>query len=334
MQHSGRSGVKHLSPIIASAAVITTIAALPALLQKDESPPPPPKIVLSDYLPVADDEGVAYEATVIPGTDEIVSSVGVSDENLIATTEGETGDDLDSISIYDGSEEIASWENVRGIALSDPSGTLSAWIERTETATEYLTAVVAVDTTTGDEVGRLSVSETTNVMAVRGDTVALSDGTTSQLWTLGSAAQPVPFVPDKSIIVGLTEDHVVSASPNGDTSIFDRTTGTEVFTLHDLVSWDTNIDGDLLVSATEQGDVRQVELATGASTLIDTSIDAATAAFSENDSIVVHDVTMLQPAPEHVVNVCVQDQPCESITTDTAPLVPNDAIGQLGSQSQ
>lgn len=76
---------------------------------------------------------------------------------------------------------------MRGIALSDPGGTLGAWVESEETATRFVSTVVAVDSSTGEELGRLPVNESANVTAVRGREVAISDGDASRLWTPGSA---------------------------------------------------------------------------------------------------------------------------------------------------
>lgn len=147
-----------------------------------------------------------------------------------------------------------------------------------------------------------------------------------------TSPEPIAFVPGDEIIVGFTGTRIIAANPETGTSIYDRNTGTEVAAVADLATWDTNIDGDLLVGATEQGDVRQVELATGASTLIGITIEAGTAAFSEDDSVVVQSIdAFAERVEEHTVNICPQGEACTDVLAEGAPLVPNDAIGQLGS---
>lgn len=332
MERSGLGRTARLSLAIGGAAVVAA-AAVVVVAQRNDDPPPREK-ALSDYVPVADYRGsVAYEDVVVPGAEGAVISVGTSVDSLVVTIAPED-DDLRSVVVHDGADEIATYDDVRGIALSDPGGTLSAWVEVRETANGPTDTVVAVDTSTGEELGRLPVSGYANVTAVRGSSVAVSDGDASRLWTPGSAPERVRFVPEDHFIVGLTDTRVISADNDMATTIHNRRSGAEVATITDLGQWDTNIAGDLLVGATDDGDVRQVDLATGESTLIDTNVEAGTASFSEDDAVVVLDVDAFGEADAPLtVDICPQGGACASVVTRSVPLVPNDVIGQFVSQS-
>lgn len=118
------------------------------------------------------------------------------------------------------------------------------------------------------------------------------------------------------------------------TKVDDRATGTEVASFDGLTQWDTNVAGDLLAGVTADRDVLQVDLATGASTLIDTTVEAGIASFGDDDTVVVLDVDAFAEADAELsIDICPQDGDCTSVTSRTVPLFPYDLIGQLGSQS-
>jgi hypothetical protein len=334
VERPGPGRVGWISLGVAGAAALAAVAVVVAVQRDDGGPSSSRDPVLSDYEPVAGHGGLTYRREEIAGPDVFVTSVGVSVENLVATTYLDD-DDLGAVVIYDGAEEVATYDDVRGIALTDPGGTLSAWVEVKETRTRSESDVVAVDASTGEELGRLRVSDGANVTAVRGKTVAISDGDSSRLWTPGSTPEPVRFVPDDHLIVGLTETRVIAADNDMVTTIYDRTTGAEVATLTDLTQWDTNIAGDLLAGATDGGEVRQVGLGTGESTLVDSIVEAATASFGVDDVIVVHDAASFgEPSDEFTADICPQGGACRSMVASGRPLLPNDAIGQFVTQSE
>lgn len=333
MERAGRARGPLLVAAVVAAAVAAGAGAV--LARSDEDAPPARDQTLSDHVPVVAFGGsVTYEDVVVPGEGEVVTSVGTSAGGLVVTVEPED-DELRAVVIHDGTHELAAYDDVRGIALADPGGTLSAWVEVEETASRSTDTVVAVDTATGEELGRLPVSGYANVTAVRGGEVAIGDGDSNWLWTPGGSRQPLRFVPEDDLVVGFTDTRVIAADNDFVTTIYDRDSGAEVATLTDLQQWDTNIAGDLLVGAAAGGDVLQVELATGASTPIDTTVEAGTASFAEDDTVVVLDVGAFKgdDAAGITVDICPQGGACASVTSRTVPLYPNDAIGQLGAQS-
>lgn len=337
MERAGLSRVGRLSLLAAVAATIAGVAAVTAVVaaQDDGDPSPPRAKVLSDHVPVVDYAGtVTYRGDVVPGAERTVVSVGTSTGGLVLTIQPED-DDLRAVVIHDGADELAAYDDVRGIALAGPGGALSAWVEVEESDTGTTDTVVAVDTSTGEELGRLPVSSSANVTAVRGDEVAISDGDSSRLWTPGGSPRRVRFVPDDHLVVGLTATRVIAADPDMATTVYDRSTGAEIATIADLQGWDTNVAGDLLVGPAGGGDVLQVDLATGESTPIDTIVEAGTASFSEDDTVVVLGIDAFEgdDADGITVDICPQGGACASVTSPSVPLIPNDAIGQLVSQS-
>lgn len=330
-----RAGQRRL-PLLVAAVVASAVAAGAGVVvaQGGDDRPPARDKALSDHLPVVDYGGsVAYEDVVVRGEERTVISVGTSVGSLVVTIAPED-DDLNEVVIHDGADELASYDDVRGLAIADPGGTLSAWVEVEETATAVTETVVAVDTSTGKELGRLPVSGYANVTAVRGEEVAISDGDSSRLWAPGSPPRPLRFVPDDHTVVGFTDTRVIAADQDFVTTIHDRGSGAEVATFTDLQQWDTNVAGDLLVGATADGGVRQVDLATGESTLIDTIVEAGIASFGEDDTVLVLDADAFAEADAVLtIDICPQGGACASVTSRTVPLYPNDIIGQLGSQS-
>ncbi|NYI45846.1 hypothetical protein BJ993_002926 [Nocardioides aromaticivorans] len=337
MERAGLSRVGRLSLLAAVAATIAGVAAVTAVVaaQDDADPSSPRANVLSDHVPVVDHTGtVTYRGHVVPGAERTVVSVGTSTGGLVLTIAPED-DDLRAVAIHDGSDELAAYDDVRGIALSDPGGTLAAWVEVEESGTGSTDTVIAVDTSTGEELGRLPVSGYANVTAVRGDEVAITDGGSSRLWTPGGSARRVRFVPEDHLVVGFTDTRVIAADSDLETTVYDRSTGAEIATIADLTQWDTNVAGDLLVGAAGEGDVRQVELATGTSRLVDTTVEAGVATFGEDDAVVVLGIDAFEgdDAGGITVDICPQGGECRSVTSPSVPLIPNDAVGQLVSQS-
>lgn len=295
-------------------------------------------------------DAVEYHEEDIPGTSGVLS-IGASSDRLIVTSSEGGGEDEyeNAVDIFDNTaRRVAAFKGVRGLALTDPAGRLAAWMEVTHFRNGSNAHAVAVDTRTGEELDRIRFDDTlTQVMSVWSGSVALSDGDSSFLWVTGDGLRPLDYVPDAFYLVGLSEDRVVASNLNQGTHIYSMD-GRLVKQVPDLVSWDVDPTNNLLAGATDSGAVTVVDLSNGDSTSFDPGLEAIMASFVADGSILVNGRSLMtggsdeswpaDPSCEscvtRTVSICDLDQGCELITTDGVPYLPNEALSQIGSQSQ
>lgn len=244
---------------------------------------------------------------------------------------------------------IASYSGVSGIAIAEPTSEIVAFIQDTTPATSddeaaaetddtpgvgESFAAVMINSVTGAEVDRVSANALTRVMAVMGGAVAMSDDDASHLWSVGEVPRALTFVPDDFYVVGLSGDRIVATNLDQITMIYDFA-GTLISQVGDLVSWSVSNAAEELAGATADGLVHTVDLLTGVVTVLNPSVDAATATYTEDGQNVVVNSEASLSDPSADQNVCPTgpDALCETVTDDSITVLPNEALSQLVANS-
>lgn len=341
-----------VTPKRAAAAAVAAGLGIAFASTLDPTPPAnDPVIELAALTPVVSSQGmVSYQDLNIPpqAQDDIIS-VGVTATGLAITYNGD-GPGHTVIVFNQSGTQLASFDKVIGMALTDSSSETVSFVQDTapelppegeedpvegEPGVDFDSEVVpssdivAVSASTGQELGRIPAAHNQLVLAVGSGKVALGDGDESHLWTPGSAPKLLGFVPDDFYIVGLTADRIVTTNLDGITRIHNYA-GVLVQQVGDLVSWSVSRTLEALAGATTDGLVTTVNLVTGEVQVMDPTIEAISATYTEDgESLVVNSESSLtDPAADQ--NVCPTDPDalCESVENAGAYL-PNETFGQI-----
>lgn len=333
MELNGKT-LGRISGIAIPAVMVAAVAVGVTAIRGDPEPSDVVRPAVSTVSPVLMADGdIEYQEEEIPGGDNDVTSIGVSEGGLVVTEGGAPGEGV--VRVYgEDAGVIEEYYGVNGIALADPAGHFAAWIESGAEGSSDPEAVV-VNTESGEVLQRAAVPPRTSVMAVAGGFVAMSDGDVSRLWSINDGSMSsLNFAPDDYYVVGLTEDRVLLSDLDSVTQLYGLD-GVLIEEYSGLVSWDVDTESGLLAGATRSGDVALIDTADGSRTPVEPGVDAVTASFGSDDSILVNTAGSIDPSNErYTVVVCEPNAECDPVISDGIPYLPNEALSQLVSQSK
>lgn len=178
---------------------------------------------------VSSDDHVLVDGTALPVAGHVLG-VGSTRGGRLVVSES-AGEVANTVRLYSQEgEEIATADDVWGIAIADRSSELVSWVEVEHEKGELTgrASGVIFDAESGKVVARTTLATGASIMAVSGSTVFINDGDGSWSWEAGSPPDRLRYVPDDSYIMDATDDSVISFSPGLVATTYDRKTGEQV----------------------------------------------------------------------------------------------------------
>ena len=331
-----RSRSRRFAAVVAVVGAVVTIVVVPQMIGADRDPQDRPRpagaqpgfvapgpMLVGNRLRV---DGLSFDV------DPATASVGESLDGFVSTIGAQP---LNSVSFYaaDGAP-VNTVGGVFGIALTADDSHMAAWIGPADVAApDGARKLYVANTATGTVTAQLDIADYAMVMAVHGETVAISDDDQSWFYTSGGGLQPVPYVPDEFYIQDFDGQTVVVSDFDGALRVYARSGSALIGSSTGLISATLNDEGDMLSGVDSEGgaytrpthghDPKVVQIGSGD--------EIYAVEWQDSDDVAARSPSNSDEGEGVTTQTCNADGTgCISATDPAAQaLLPNNGLGQL-----